>query len=151
MSTNWYRYRYKMLPDTESLFNLSYIIQLLPGKQFHFLFNGFAIRSREGFFHYFWLTAHVTVSGCFAVNRITQFQALLNKVRTHVEDLRYAFCNFTISQFHFGSAICIDVKTHWLGNTNSIRNLHQHLIAQTGSNQVLSNVAGCIRSRTVNF
>src|SRR6478735_5506031 len=122
---------YMLLSNTESLFYLTNIIKLFPCEQLHFLLHSFAIRSSESFFNYFWLAAHVTVSSSFTVNRVTQFQALLNKVRTHIEDLANAFCDLTIGKLHFGSAIGIDVQSHWLGNTNSVRNLYQYFFAQT--------------------
>ena len=52
---------------------------------------------------------------------------------------------------HFSSTISIDIDAHWLCHADSIRNLHQHFIANTGSHQVLGNMTCSISCRTVNF
>src|SRR5689334_5364839 len=93
----------------------------------------------------------MTISSSFAIDRVTQFQACFDEVRTHVEYFRYLLSDLAITQLNLGSTISIYINTHWLGYTDSVRNLYQYFFADTGRYQVLGNMAGSISSRTVNL
>src|SRR5690606_5062976 len=84
-------------------------------------------------------------------DRISQLQALLDRVRTHIEDLLDYLCYLSISHFNLGCSVGIDINTHWPGHSNRIRNLNQHLICKTSGYHILSDMACSICSRAINF
>ena len=57
--------------------------------------------SRATLGYYFVFATHVSVGGSFLVNRIAQFKALFDKVRTHVEDFANFVGHFAVAHVYF--------------------------------------------------
>ena len=93
----------------ESRFDLIYVIEFFPSKEFNLAAYFRTVRCCKVFGNDFILATHVAVSSGFLVNRIAQFEALLNKVRTHVEDFTDFSCHFSIADVNFRSTVSIDV------------------------------------------
>ena len=74
---------------SEFCFNRIYEIELLPGKEFNFDFFLFAIGTFECLLNDFILTSHVTICRCFGIDRVAEFQALLDCVWAQVENFAY--------------------------------------------------------------
>ncbi len=93
----------------------------------------------------------MAVGGGFGVNRVAQFQPLLDSVGTHIEDFLNFPGNFSVRHIDFGRAFSVDKKAARLGYADSVGNLHQYLVAESGGDHVLGDVARSVSRRAVHF
>ena len=101
--------------------------------------------------HYFRLTSHVPVSCRFAINRITELQPFFDSARTHIEYFIYLLGDFPIAHGYMAFPVCIDININRACYADCIRYLYQYFIRNTGSNQILSYMTGCVCGTAVYF
>ena len=126
--------------EAESRFHLINVIQFLPGEQFYsHVFIAFIARL-EVFGDNLRLTSHMTVSGCFLIDRVTQFQTVFNGFRTKVEKLIDLSGYLAVAHIYMAAPVGIYIYIDGTRHTDGVRYLYQHFIRYTGSYQVLGNV-----------
>ena len=94
-------------------------------------------------------TSHVTISGCFLINRITKFQTFFDCFRAKIEQLIDNAGNLTIRHVNVGTAISIYKNIDRTSHTDSIAHLYKHFICYTCRNHILCDMACCISCTTV--
>ena len=91
----------------------------------------------------------MTIRSGLEINRVTQFQTLLDRFRTHIEDIPDLSGDLSVCHIHLRTAKSIHENIHRFSHTDRIRHLYQHLIRHTGGNHILSDMTSGISSRTV--
>src|SRR4029079_7484111 len=81
----------------KSFFQFRHIIQLLPRKQLNLSLYLLSFRRNKSLFDDLRFPTHMAVSCSLTVNGIAQFQSLLDKVRAHIKNAFYFFCNLAIA------------------------------------------------------
>ena len=133
----------------EGLFDFAYVVEFLPRKGFHVY--GFHLTGAilEGQLLLLGGTPHVAVSGSVGVDWLTELKARLDGVGAHIEDLRHLFSNLRIGHLHLRRTVGINVDVRWLSYADGVRHLHEDLSGHTGGNEIFSDVARCVRGRTI--
>ena len=70
---------------------------------------------------------HVAIGCRFLIDGLAQFQPALDGCRTHIEDFAHPLRNLCVGKRHFGCAVGVHTKAHWLGNADGVSNLHRRL------------------------
>lgn len=79
---------YLQKSDSECFFHFIYIIQLFPGKQLYFAdCRLWVIAGYKRFGNRFRLTSHMTVRGCFQIDRVTRFRRSSMGFRALIEKI----------------------------------------------------------------
>ena len=107
------------------------------------------IRRSKYFLYHFRVSSHMSVSGGFAINRITQLQALFYIIRAQRENFSDLLSNLSIGKGYLGGAIGIDIDTCRLGYPNGVAYLYEHLIGHACRYHILCYMAGSIGSTSV--
>ena len=82
------------------------------------------------------LTSHMTVSGCFLIDRVTQLQTVFNGFRTKVEKLIDLSGYLAVAHIYMAAPVGIYIYIDGTRHTDGVRYLYQHFIRHTGSYQV---------------
>ena len=96
-------------------------------------------------------TTYMAVRGGLFVDRVTQFESLLDSIRAHIEYFCYFSGYFSIGKADMRLAVSVDIEADGLGNTDSISHLHEHFISNSGGNEVFCYMASGISGGSVDF
>src|SRR5690606_3679539 len=89
----------------ESFLHLIDVIEFLPGEKFNLKLDLIRLAFIENLLNNFGLASHVPISCRFRINRRPQVEALLDKIRTHIEYLLNFAADFTVSHVNLGSSV----------------------------------------------
>lgn len=117
-------------------------VEFFPGEEFYFAGNGLLAEGFECLGDGAGCAAHVTVGGCLAVDGGAEFQALLDGVWAHVEELLYAARDLAVGHIDLGGAVGVDIEAYRLGDADGVGYLDEGTRCDAGGNEVLGYVAG---------
>ena len=121
-------------------------VEFLPCKQFHVDGLCLMVMACEGLLDYLTLASHVAIGCCLAEHRLAQFQAAFNSLWTKVEECLNPLGYLSVAHCHTATSVSIDVDIHWLGHTDGIAYLNEHLVGHTSCHHVLGYVACSVGS-----
>lgn len=126
-------------------------VEFFPGEEFYFAGNGLLAESFECLGDGAGCASHVAVGGCLAVDGGAEFQALLDGVGSHVEELLYAARDLAVGHIDLGCAVGVDIEAYRLGDADGVGYLDEGTRCDAGGNEVLGDVAGSVGSRAVDL
>ena len=91
------------------------------------------------------------ISGCFFVDRVTQFQTVFYGFGAKVEQFVYFLCDFSIAHADMTAAIRVDVDVDRTCHAYGIADLYEHLIGYACGNHVFCDMAGGVGCRAIHF
>ena len=113
-----YRYVDSSLLQSEYLSYFFDVIEFFPSKIFYAVFG-------------YGCSAEMSVRCCALIDRISELEALFDRVGAKVENIVYLSSYLRVGKTDFCRAVCVDEETQRLGYTYGIRYLYEYLVGNT--------------------
>ena len=93
----------------------------------------------------------MTIPGSFGINGFAQVESFFDQGRAEVKEFHDFPGNFAVTHFHPVSSEAVHKHANRPGHADGIGKLDQNFIGNTGCDEVLCYMAGCISCRPVDF